>query len=99
MIWEVLSRKVRVMAYKSAKEITPEDSLRAKKIVEEMRKIMESTFLNPPDESNLARLRKIREELQDAGFLVVCQYEFNPHDLKLSVRIILYTLKEPPRLS
>lgn len=87
------------MAYKSAKEITPEDSLRAKKIVKEMCQIMESTFLNPPDESNLARLRKMREELQKMGFLVECQYGLNPADLKLTVHIVLYALKEPSRLS
>lgn len=85
--------------FKTIKEITPEESLRAKKIVKEMCQIMESTFLNPPDESNLARLRKMREELQDMGFLVECQYGLNPVDLKLTVHIVLYVLKEPGKLS
>ncbi len=87
------------MVYARAKDISPEVSLRAKKIAGEMRKRMERSFLLPPDKGNLAELRSMRKELEDMGFLVVANFELDFSSLKLRAVVTLYVLRDNPEKS
>lgn len=87
------------MAYITAKEVTLDKSLKAKKLALEMKKLIEDNFLLVPDESFQQRLRLIRAQLTDLGFHFSYALELDLQSRRLAVHVTIYVLKEPKAIS
>lgn len=74
------------MAYKFAKEITPEMSLRAKKLAFELKEAMEAKLLD--------RIDIVKSELEEMGFLVCTEHSDDPGTNKAVIHVTLHVLKE-----
>lgn len=74
------------MAYKFAKEITPEMALRAKKLAFELKEAMEARFLE--------RVEIVKSELEEMGFLVCTECSAGSASAKRVVHVTLHVLKE-----
>lgn len=87
------------MAYITAKEVTLDASLQAKKLALEMKKLIEDNFLLAPDESFQQRLRLIRSQLLELGFHYTYALELDLQNCRLTAHVTIYVLKEPKQIS
>ena len=87
------------MAYITAKEVTPDTSLKAKKLALEMKKLIEDNFLLAPDEDMHQRLRLIRSQLIDLGFYCTYSLDLDLQNRRLAAHVTIYVLKEPNHIS
>jgi len=87
------------MAYITAKEVTSETALRAKKLALEMKKLIEENFLLAPNEDMHQRLRLIRSQLFELGFHCTYSLELDLQNRRLAAHVTIYVLKEPKHIS
>lgn len=87
------------MAYITAKEVTLDISLKAKKLALEMKKLIEDNFLLAPDESLHKRLRLVCSQLLELGFHYTYALELDFQNRRLSAHVTIYVLKEPKQIS
>lgn len=87
------------MAYITAKEVTLDTSLKAKKLALEMKKLIEDNFLLAPNEDMHQRLRLVRSQLLELGFHCTYSLELDLQNHRLAVQVTIYVLKEPKQIS
>lgn len=76
-----------------ARDVTPEMAVRARKLANEIKKLMEDNFLLPPNEAILQKLAAKYQELQDMGLHVSHESILDLRKKILTVHVTIYVLK------
>lgn len=75
-------------------QFTDEELEKIKTIVNELKDKIDSTFLLPPDETNIAEIKALREALELMGFTVTVKYNFDVVNMTLDSEVKLWWPKE-----